>query len=149
VTAVFLGVRAALPALEAGGGGSIVVLTAPAGAGVSGLHQVAYASATAAVTQFVRLTAVDHAERGVRANVVVRGWVDDELLDEVPPGVDPAERRARLATRVPAGRLGRPEEVAAVVAFLADDAAHYVSGTLIPVDGGLSARAPGSDPTEA
>ena len=143
VKTVFLAVRAVLPAMIEGGGGSIVAVTSNAGSAFTGLYSLPYSAAMAAVNQFCRLTAVDHAEQGVRCNVLVRGYIDDaRLYHELAPlyGGDPDRARAEHAALVPGGRLGRPEEVAAVAAFLATDEAHYISGTLLPVDGGLSAQ---------
>ena len=140
---VFLAVRAALPTIERTGGGSVICITSSAGSAFTGLHGLAYSAAMAAVNQFVRLTAVDHAERGVRCNAIVRGLIDDDLVDDelaVLFGGDPERARRELAALVPAGRLGTPDEVAAVAAFLATEAAHYVSGVLVPVDGGLGAQ---------
>ena len=142
-TQVFLAVRAALPTIERTGGGSVICITSSAGSAFTGLHGLAYSAAMAAVNQFVRLTAVDHAERGVRCNAIVRGLIDDELVDDQLAalfGGDPDRARRELAALVPSGRLGRPDEVAAVAAFLATEAAHYVSGVLFLVDGGLGAQ---------
>jgi NAD(P)-dependent dehydrogenase (short-subunit alcohol dehydrogenase family) len=151
VTTVYLAIRAVLPAMVGAGGGSIVAVTSSAGQSVSGLYSLGYSAAMAAVNQFCRLTAVDHAEDKVRCNVIVAGHIDDpRIYAELALGYGgdaAAARRAHVA-RVPAGRLGTPEEVAAVAAFLCGDEAHYVSGCLLPVDGGLSAQgsAPVPDP---
>lgn len=136
--AVFRLSRAALPALKAQGGGSIVnvasdwALTGARGA-------VAYAVSKAAVAQLTRCMALDHAAEGIRVNAVCPGDTDTPMLAS---GLSGAERAARLATygaQVPMGRVGSPEDVARVTAFLVSDAAGYMTGTLIPVDGGMTA----------
>ena len=70
--------------------------------------------------------------RNITANVVAPGFIDTEMTDVLPEA-----RRAEILTAIPAGRLAHPDEVAAAVTWLASDASAYVSGAVIPVDGGL------------
>lgn len=92
-----------------------------------------YSASKGAVLAYIRTLAVEVARRGVTANYVAPGFVDTELLAPYE------SRRADLQKQIPAGRFARPEEVAGAVAFLASPAAAYINGTVLCVDGGLSA----------
>jgi 3-oxoacyl-[acyl-carrier protein] reductase len=92
--------------------------------------QANYAASKAAVIAFTKTAAVEVAKRGVTINAVAPGLIDTDMTAAIPP---------TLAERIPAQRAGRPEEVAAAVAFLASDAASYITATTLYVDGGLSA----------
>lgn len=96
--------------------------------------QTAYNASKGAVHVMVRCLGVELAERGVRVNAVAPGFVDTELLGGVPEGW-----RQRWEQMTPMGRLAQPREVASVVAFLASDAASYMTGAVVPVDGGYLA----------
>jgi len=140
VEAVFLGAQAAIPHLERSGRGAIVHTASTAGlGGYAGM--VAYATAKGAVVNYTRSLALDCAPLGIRVNGVAPGLVETAMT-----GVhrsDP-ERRARMMGSIPLARAASPGEIAAAVAFLASDDASYITGVILPVDGGtLAAVRPG------
>jgi 3-oxoacyl-[acyl-carrier protein] reductase len=104
---------------------SVVGLTGSAG-------QANYAASKAGLVGFARTLARELGSRGITANVVAPGFVDTAMTQELPE-----ERRAEILRQVPLGRYASPDEVGAVVAFVASDEAGYVTGAVIPVDGGL------------
>lgn len=101
---------------------------------------VGYAVSKAALAQLTRCMALDHARDGIRVNAVCPGDTDTPMLDGAIPGLERGQMLATIGLGIPLGRVGRPEEVARVVAFLASDAATFMTGALVPVDGGNSAQ---------
>jgi NAD(P)-dependent dehydrogenase (short-subunit alcohol dehydrogenase family) len=97
----------------------------------------AYSASKAGIVQLTKSLAVAWAEDGIRVNAVAPGWIDTPMT--VPARSDAARNRAILE-RTPLGRWGTPEEVAGPVLFLASDAARFVTGVVLVVDGGYSAK---------
>lgn len=114
-------------------GASIINIGSVLGSTSAGLPQAAYASSKAAIIGLTRDLAQQWTGRkGIRVNAVAPGFFPSEMTDEYPGGYIEA-----MMPRVPAGRVGRPAELAAAIVFLASDAASYITGALLPVDGGL------------
>jgi 3-oxoacyl-[acyl-carrier protein] reductase len=133
LTGTFLCIRAALPAMLRARWGRMVTVSSIAGLrGNAG--QVAYSASKSGLVGLTRTLAREYGGRGITANAVCPGLIETEMIAALPD-----EARERLRSEVPAGRTGTPEEVAAVIRFLASDAASYVNGAVLAVDGGLTA----------
>ena len=129
----FLGIRVVGPILRERGGGRIVSISSDSafrGRGVTGAH---YATSKAGLLALTRRAAAALAPSGVTVNAVAPGTIDGETVRELA-----GERIEELAREIPAGRLGRPEEIAALVAWLLSDEAAYVNGATLLADGGAA-----------
>ena len=114
-------------------GSSIVNIGSVLGSTTAGLPQAAYASSKAAIIGLTRDLAQQWTGRkGIRVNALAPGFFASEMTDEYPEGYLDA-----MMIRVPAGRAGDPRELTAALVFLAGDASSYITGTVLPVDGGL------------
>jgi NAD(P)-dependent dehydrogenase (short-subunit alcohol dehydrogenase family) len=117
-------------------GSSIINVASIAALTSGGLPQAAYSASKAGVTGLTRDLAVQWTGRkGIRVNALAPGFFPSEMTDQFPDGF----LDSQLA-RVPAGRLGDPDELAAAVVFLASPAANYITGTTLVVDGGMTVR---------
>ncbi len=145
LSSVFLGVKLAYPFLKAAGGGAIV--------NVSSVHAVAtsaniaaYAASKGGLLAFTRAIAIEFAKDNIRANAVLPGAVDTPMLRAGlgrghVSGADVLERLDNLARKTVNGRIGRPEEIAHAIYFLADEAqSSFMTGQALIVDGGATAR---------
>jgi 3alpha(or 20beta)-hydroxysteroid dehydrogenase len=134
---VFLGLRHVLPVMVQQRSGSVINTgSLSSERGLPGT--AAYNAAKHAVLGLTRSAAAEVAHLGIRVNAVLPGMIDTPMLAEVTSGfADAAGARAAAEAVSPQGRLGQPEEIAAVVAFLASDAASLVNGVGWPVDGGI------------
>ena len=135
-TGVWLGMKMAAPRMRASGGGSIVNVSSIFGA-VGGFGgSIAYHASKGAVRLMTKNAAIRYAKEGIRVNSVHPGFIDTPMIEQVKN--TPVEQA--ILANTPMGRLGTPAEIGAVIAFLASDAASYMTGSEIYVDGGWTAQ---------
>ncbi len=131
LTGAFLVTQRCLPALCSRGWGRIVMITSQAARTRTPIPGAHYAASKAGLTGFARVLAAEVAEHGVTVNCVAPGRIASDMTAATDAGVN-----AALSAAIPAGRLGRPDEVAAAVAFLASDGSSYLTGASLDVNGG-------------
>jgi 2-keto-3-deoxy-L-fuconate dehydrogenase len=139
VRSMFWVIQALLPAMLESGGGSIINMSSAASS-VRGLpNRFVYGTTKAAIIGLTKSVAADFIKRGIRCNAIAPGTVATPSLDDriAAQGGDDAVRRAFI-DRQPMGRLGTPEEIAALAVYLASDEASFTTGTVQIIDGGLS-----------
>ncbi|MGI4975988.1 MAG: SDR family oxidoreductase [Janthinobacterium lividum] len=142
VTPMFRLIRAVLPGMLAAGGGSIVNIASMASSlkGVPG--RCAYGASKAAVIGLTKSVAADFVARGIRCNAICPGTVESPSLRQrmaamaEARGITPEAAEASFLARQPGGRLGRPEEIAALAVYLASDESGFTTGTAQVIDGG-------------
>lgn len=135
LTAPFLLIRHAMPLLRVGGG-AIVNVGSIEGLGNNPRHP-AYGASKAGLHGLTRAVAVDHGADGVRCNAVAPGWIDTPLNEDFINGMtDPEAFRRDIGGIHPVGRTGAPGEVAELICWLASDAASFVTGQIMTIDGG-------------
>ena len=136
IRAIFLFCRAAIPVMRGNGGGAIVNI-----ASISGLFgdygMGAYNASKGAVVNYTRALALECASHNIRVNALCPGLVDTAMS---AAGLQRDEDRAHWLERIPLGRPARPEEMAAVAAFLASDDASYMTGSIVAADGGITSH---------
>lgn len=136
VKGVLFTVQKALPLMR--DGGSIILTSSTTGTTGTPAFSV-YSATKAAVRNFARNWALDLKERRIRVNAVSPGVTETAGLNELFGGGDQAEAiKAGVVAGIPSGRVGQPEEISSAVLFLASDAASYVNGVELFVDGGLA-----------
>lgn len=132
---VLLGMKHAIPALLAGGGGSILNWSSVGGLNGSTHGTAVYAAAKAGVIALSKAAAVEYGPQGIRVNAICPGFILTEIM-----GASGLASYPGIAAKAALGRAGRPGEVAEVATFLASDRASFLTGAIIPVDGGWSAK---------
>ena len=139
VRSMFLVARAVVPVMQANGGGSIITT-----ASISGMigepNLVAYNTSKGAVINLTRQLAVEWGSHGIRVNAICPGWIETGFNDPVLAHLTESELAAMVDTWIPLGRQGTAEDIAPSVAFLASDDAAYITGSLLVIDGGVTAQ---------
>lgn len=133
---VFLGTRAVAKPMENSGGGAIINLSSMAAKQGTGSYGSAYGFSRSGMANFSMSSALQLAEFGIRVNTIMPGWVHTPFTDYLYS--DPEQTKYRT-DRVPLGRWGKPEDIAAGILFLASDDASYMTGAELLMDGGVSA----------
>ncbi|MCG8355042.1 MAG: SDR family oxidoreductase [Kiloniellales bacterium] len=140
LTGVFYGCKHAIPVMQRQGGG-VIVNTASTTAIVGIRDRAAYCASKGGVAALTKAMALDHAADGIRVNCIAPGTVDSPyyqaMLDKSD---DPGELRRSLAERQAMGRCGVPEEIATGMLFLASDDSSFATGSMLTVDGGMTAQ---------
>jgi NAD(P)-dependent dehydrogenase (short-subunit alcohol dehydrogenase family) len=136
LTGVFQMTRAAIPEMLACGSGSIVNISSVA-ALVGFPLSAAYSTTKGGLNAFTRCVAMDYAKQGIRCNAVCPGLVDTPMAADL---ISNPERMTQVMQAYPLGRPGTPEEIAKLVLYLASDESAWVTGSIYPIDGGLTAQ---------
>jgi NAD(P)-dependent dehydrogenase (short-subunit alcohol dehydrogenase family) len=144
LTGSMLGCRQIIPGMVELGGGSITITSSVKGSTGSALR-AAYNSAKGGVDALVRTVATGYGKHNIRCNAVAPGIIETPGLRQTVP----ADRLAELEAAHLLPRLGRPEDIADVVVFLASDAGSFITGQIVVVDGGLTAHTPALSPRDA
>jgi NAD(P)-dependent dehydrogenase (short-subunit alcohol dehydrogenase family) len=134
--------QAALPHMRRRGGGSIITIGSIEGLGANP-HHAAYCASKAGVHGMTRAMAVDLGAHGIRCNAIAPGWIASELSETyLQSRPDPAGAREALNRLHPVGRVGRPADVGDLAVFLASDRSSFLTGEVIVLDGGRTAKLP-------
>jgi 2-keto-3-deoxy-L-fuconate dehydrogenase len=137
MTAMYRMCKAFLPGMIANGGGSIINMASVAGSVIAAPNRFVYGATKAGVIGLTKSIAADFISKGIRANAICPGTVESPSLDQRlrDTGDHEAAKKAFIA-RQPIGRIGKPEEIAALVTYLASDESSYTSGVAHVIDGG-------------
>jgi NAD(P)-dependent dehydrogenase (short-subunit alcohol dehydrogenase family) len=139
LTGPFLTTRAILPLMLDRGNGVIVNIASVAGQ-VGVPRRAAYCASKAGLVGLTKAIAVDHAHEGIRSVAICPGTVETEWIGKILANApDPAAARAEMAARQLDGRMGTPQEIAAMVAFVAGPGGRFINGAALVVDGGMTA----------
>lgn len=139
LTGAFSAMKLALPYMREAGGGSMITVSSVGGMRHMGYDYPAYAASKAGLIELTKVTGLQHAREGIRANSIAPGLIETPLIHNSISGhydsVD--DMLAARHALSPTGRMGTPEDIAELAVFLASEASSYINATAIPVDGGL------------
>ena len=132
-------IRTFLPAMLAGGGGSIINVASVAGSIKGIANRFVYGASKSAVIGLTKSVAIDYVKQGIRCNALCPGTVDTPSLgDRINAFSDPAQARKEFVARQPLGRLAKAEEIAELSVFLASDESIFMTGQAVIMDGGIT-----------
>ena len=140
VRSMYRMIRAYLPAMLEAGGGNIINMSSVASSVMGLPNRFVYGASKAAVIGLTKSVAKDYIKQGIRCNAICPGTVESPSLQEriKAQGGNPEEVRAAFIARQPIGRIGSPEEIAAIAIYLASDESAYTTGVAFSIDGGMS-----------
>jgi 2-dehydro-3-deoxy-L-fuconate 4-dehydrogenase len=139
LTSMYSIIRAVLPAMLGKGGGAIINIASVVSSLKAAPNRCAYAATKAGVIGLTKAVAIDFVQRGVRCNAICPGTIDTpSLAERIASSADTVAARRNFIQRQPMGRLGTAAEVAETAIFLASDAAAFITGTALVIDGGMS-----------
>ncbi|MGB3810594.1 MAG: SDR family oxidoreductase [Parvibaculum sp.] len=139
VRSMYRMIQSFLPAMIDAGGGSIINMSSVASSVIAAPNRFAYGVTKAAVIGLTRSVAADFVTKGIRCNAICPGTVETPSLDgRMRAQGDYETARAAFIARQPIGRIGKPEEVAELIVYLASDAAGFMTGSIVTIDGGWS-----------
>ena len=137
----FLGLKAAIPAMDSRGGGSFIITSSIAG--LSGTPQLGpYATSKHAVIGLMKSAAKECAQKNIRVNSINPSPVETRMMRSIEEGLMPGgaeEAKGVMASNIPLGRYGEPEDVAKLMLFLASDDSSFITGSVYAIDGGSTA----------
>ena len=137
----FLGLKAAIPAMDSRGGGSFIITSSIAG--LSGTPQLGpYATSKHAVIGLMKSAAKECAQKNIRVNSINPSPVETRMMRSIEEGLMPGgaeEAKGMMASNIPLGRYGEPEDVAKLMLFLASDDSSFITGSVYAIDGGSTA----------
>ncbi len=137
---VFLCAKASIPVMQRQGGGVIINVASELGL-VGGSEIAAYSASKGGVVQLTKALAIDHASDNIRVNCVCPGPVETPLLQAIIDGSsNPDQERRSIIEKTLLKRVGQPDEIANVIAFLASSESSYMTGSIVVVDGGCTAQ---------
>jgi 2-keto-3-deoxy-L-fuconate dehydrogenase len=139
VKSMFRLIRAFLPSMIENGGGSIINMSSVAGVPMGVPNRFVYSASKAAVVGLTKSIALDYIKQGIRCNAIAPGTVQSPSLEErMKAQGNYEEARAAFIARQPMGRIGQPEEIAALAVYLGSDVSNYTTGQVHVIDGGMS-----------
>ncbi|GGD11507.1 SDR family oxidoreductase [Aquisalinus flavus] len=137
VTSAFQMIKAVLPGMLDQGSGSIVNISSVASSIIAAPNRFVYGVTKAAIIGMTKSVAVDYVGKGIRCNAICPGTIQSPSLDDrINAFDDPVKAREQFIARQPMGRLGKPEEIAAMAAYLAADESAFTTGAIFTIDGG-------------
>jgi 2-keto-3-deoxy-L-fuconate dehydrogenase len=137
VDTAYFAIRAVLPGMLAAGHGSIINIASPASSVKGFPNRTAYGATKAAMIGLTKGIVADYVTQGIRCNAICPGTVETPSLHyRINQFADPVAARAAFIARQPMGRLGQPEEIAALAAYMASDESAYMTGSVVMIDGG-------------